>query len=351
MAPAAEPMLNGPEVDIPVGTPWWFEVARCPATGGRLRVIDGLLEAPEGERSYPIIDGVPILIAAERSLFDPDSYASAGGGQTGRVAERVRRRAARLSRALLHMPPTISRSVGTRENYSELARLLIERSTSGERRVLIIGAGVAGFGTEALTESPGLRLLETDVVLGPTIDVVCDGHDLPFADASFDAAVCQAVLEHVIDPYRVADEVRRVLRPGGLVYSEVPFMQQVHEGAFDFTRFTHLGHRRLWRYFDELSSGAQGGPGMALAWSIRYFLQALLGKNRLARAVITRATSWGFFWLKYFDSRLVAAPGGIDAASGTFFMGRKRTSPLPDRHIVAEYRGVGPRAKPLISPS
>ena len=42
-----------------------------------------------------------------------------------------------------------------------------------------------------------------------------DGHDLPFADASFDAAVCISVLGFCQDPGQVLAEARRVLRPGG----------------------------------------------------------------------------------------------------------------------------------------
>lgn len=42
-----------------------------------------------------------------------------------------------------------------------------------------------------------------------------DGHDLPFADASFDAAVCISVLGFCENPERVLAEARRVLRPGG----------------------------------------------------------------------------------------------------------------------------------------
>ncbi|CAH2407660.1 hypothetical protein MES5069_620012 [Mesorhizobium escarrei] len=33
-------------------------------------------------------------------------------------------------------------------------------------------------------------------------------------------------------------------------------MQQVHEGAYDFTRFTELGHRWLFRRFETISRGA-----------------------------------------------------------------------------------------------
>jgi hypothetical protein len=64
-----------------------------------------------------------------------------------------------------------------------------------------------------------------------------------------------------------------VLKDGGIVYAETPFMQQVHGSAYDFTRFTWLGHRRLFRKFKEIKSGTCGGPGMALIWSWRYFLR------------------------------------------------------------------------------
>ena len=294
---------------------------------------------PDGSQRYPIVDGIPILLVREHSLFDSADYtndravSSWSGRMLGRLKEAIR--------TGLHRPPTLSRSVSTKRNYAHLQRLLRGKIISSDRavRLLVVGGATVGTGAAEILNTAGLEVIETDIVLSERTVVICDGHDLPFADGSFDAVICQAVLEHVLDPQRVADEIWRVLRPEGFIYSEIPFMQQVHMGAFDFTRFTQLGHRRLWRRFDELRSGAQGGPGMALIWSVAYFVRAFVPS--VMWPVVDRCVSLGFFWLKYFDDYLVTKPGGIDAASGTFFLGARRDTPIDDRAIVRGYLGGG----------
>ncbi|HEX6872883.1 MAG TPA: methyltransferase domain-containing protein [Micromonosporaceae bacterium] len=44
-----------------------------------------------------------------------------------------------------------------------------------------------------------------------------DAHALPLADASLDRARADRVLQHLSDPARAVSELRRVIRPGGLV--------------------------------------------------------------------------------------------------------------------------------------
>jgi SAM-dependent methyltransferase len=51
---------------------------------------------------------------------------------------------------------------------------------------------------------------------------VADAHDLPFPDASFDAARVERTLQHVQDPRRVIEELARVVRPGGLLVASEP---------------------------------------------------------------------------------------------------------------------------------
>jgi SAM-dependent methyltransferase len=192
---------------------------------------------------------------------------------------------------------------------------------------------------ESLTTDPRIQLVETDVSFGPRTQLICDAHELPFENHSFDGVVVQAVLQYLVDPSTCLREIERVLKPGGLVYAESAFMQQVVHGRYDFTRFTHLGLRRLFRGFEEVASGPATGPAMALAWSFQFFLLSL------ATARWTRRACYAFarltlFWLKYLDAGLLNKPGTYDAASGFFFMGRKSEQPLSDRELVALYRGA-----------
>ena len=62
-----------------------------------------------------------------------------------------------------------------------------------------------------LGELSGLGDPEPGTVLG-------SGMQLPFADESFDITYSSNVLEHVPDPWVMADDMVRVTRPGGLVF-------------------------------------------------------------------------------------------------------------------------------------
>lgn len=105
----------------------------------------------------------------------------------------------------------------------------------------------------------------------------------------------------------------------GLVYADTPFMQQVHEGAYDFTRFTVSGHRWLFRRFSLLGAGASRGAGTASYWSLFYLLRAISGSARVAKL-----GALPFFWLRLFDYLSVTRFNN-DAASGVTSSDGKRT--------------------------
>lgn len=286
--------------------------------------------SPECGARFPIIDNIPILLNEKTSIFSVDDFVSQRGTPIPPSQSTIKGRVRRLI-------PSISKNVRAKQNYDKLARLLRDQEPSP--KVLVVGGGIIGQGMEALTQDPFLELIETDVSLGPRTALVCDAHDIPFEAETFDGVIVQAVLEHVVDPYRCVDEIHRIVKHQGLVYAETPFMQQVHMAPHDFTRFTHLGHRRLFRKFEEIDSGAVCGPGMALAWSYQYFLYSFTRSGTL-RGLAMAFARFTSFYLKYFDPLLIDRPGTLDAASGYYFMGRKTGRVLSDRDLIQLYRGA-----------
>lgn len=302
---------------------------RCPRTGAPLE-DDGhgcLTSASPGgpAHAYPVIEDIPILVDFDRSVLEADETLASAGAS--RIERRVYSGLAGRAKRFVSPPKE-----GTRRNVAQLIERL--KALSVRPRILVVGGGSVGQGMEPLYEDPAISVVAFDIYASPHAHFIGDAHHIPLADEAFDGVVIQAVLEHVLEPWIVAEEIWRVLRPGGLVYAETPFMQQVHEGAYDFTRFTESGHRHLFRRFERIDSGSNGGPGLQLTWSIDYLARSLL-RSRAAG----KAAKLLFFWLRYLD-RLIPERYAVDGASGVFFMGFKSLAALGPREIVQHYRGA-----------
>ena len=102
--------------------------------------------------------------------------------------------------------------------------------------VLDVGCGVGHWGQRLVRFVPDAELTGVDAEAGWMDDArtraarlgltaryeVAKAEALPFADASFDVVTCQTVLMHVPDPIAVLAEMRRVVRPGGVVIAAEP---------------------------------------------------------------------------------------------------------------------------------
>ncbi len=259
----------------------------------------------------------------EATLFNAADYATALD-QDLFVERREGRLAGRL-RKLIY-----GRSRHTRENVDRLCDML-----PAGAQVLVVGSGTRGVGMERLWTAD-LAVTGIDVYPSSSVTLLADGHHLPFADGSFDAVIIQAVLEHVLEPAQVVAELHRVLKDTGLVYAETPFMQQVHEGAYDFQRFTVSGHRWLFREFRALHSGPNRGPAVGFCWALKYLTWGLL-RSRVAGTLVYAAS----YPVARLLDRLVPQRFRVDSASGVFFLGRKEAGyALRPEEILDFYRGA-----------
>ena len=277
---------------------------------------------------YPSINGVPILLNDKNSVFQVSDYtdsAVAYEGASGYAGHLDRRTGLRnIYRMLMHYISE-SRPVGGDFNSKDAIDLINQDMPNA--LILVIGAGDTSYTG---------NIMYTDVAFGSKVNCIADAHDLPFEDLTFDACVAVAVLEHVADPQRCVAEIQRVLKPQGFIFSETPFLQPVHMGAHDFTRFTFIGHRRLFRYFDEIQSGIAGGPaasaakimcGLLVALTDRPFLKKLLRMLGLLLA----------YPLRMLDHLTKRKSTAYDSAAGFYFFGRLRSAPISDRAMINYY--------------
>lgn len=263
-------------------------------------------------------DRWPILIDFDRSIVRKDSV-----NATAAPSSVPRASASRWRRAL---KPS---------NNSAAANIVrMTSSLPPDARVLVVGGGTVGEGLGTFYDS-GLEIVAFDIYGSDSVQVVADGHQMPFCDLSFDAVLIQAVLEHVLDPAQVVAEVWRVLKTDGLVYAETPFMQPVHEGPFDFQRFTESGHRWLFRRFHRIDSGVVGGPGTQFLWSLNYLVRSIFRSR--AAGLIARTVALP---VRLVD-HIVPSSYSIDAAAGVFFLGRRHeVEVLHPQDMIAYYRGA-----------
>lgn len=270
---------------------------------------------------------MPALVDFENSILDADGLRAIAG------APALKRSKSRLQQILA--PFLTGKNRVASVIVSRILEYLRAEPTFTNRspRILVIGGGTVGSGLESLYTTPGVEVIGFDIYVSPFVQFVADGHSIPLADASVDGVVIQAVLEHVLMPWQVVQEIHRVLRPDGVVYADTPFMQQVHEGPYDFTRFTDSGHRYLFRQFELIDSGAVAGAGTALWWSLQRFVRALTRSPRLGQLVGICS-----FWLSRMDP-LLDTKHSLDGASGIFFLGRKSARTLTQAEIVDYYRG------------
>ena len=188
-------------------------------------------------------------------------------------------------------------------------------ASGSQTTILNVGAGYTDLGSQ---------VINVDIFDSGTTDVIGSAMALPFPDDSSDLVILQGVLEHVQDAAGTIAESIRVLKPGGIFYTEMPFLQPYHESPIDLRRSTKPGLATLCAPLTEIESGIHIGPAATFAWFSRELLARLISGGR--PGVYAKASTllgWFIFPLRYLDYFFERLPHLHTVASSCYYLGRK----------------------------
>lgn len=199
----------------------------------------------------------------------------------------------------------------------------VRRLNRDYARGLALDAGAGRGGWRGLTLESATAYESIDVAPrgghSPTwIGDICSMPQVP--DARFDTVVCHQVLEHVRHPGRALEEIRRVLRPQGVLIMSVPHLSRRHELPHDYHRFTQEGVALLLgdHGFEPLVIQGYGGILSFLHHQLSFFFPGLLLPIPIL-GVIASAANYPLsalaVWVdKHVDAKGLLATGVIAVA-------------------------------------
>lgn len=130
-------------------------------------------------------------------------------------------------------------------------------------RLAAPGNRVLNAGSSSLSYGP--NFVNVDIQDKEGVDLICDIHELPPDIGQFDAVICNAALQYCHSPHQVAAEFMRVLKPGGLLFIDAPWVQPFCEDTADRHRYSEAALRHIFQEFEIIESGPSILPGSALS--------------------------------------------------------------------------------------
>lgn len=307
------------------------DILMCPCSGRPLVQKGDIFKAVHdggiaSENCYRSIRGQPVLVDFDNSVLNEQDLLMRDGHS---VLPRKQNRVKTWIKNNLLSPTAYQLA---HQHSKRFVQLLKEKNI--KPRLLIIGGAKKGMGTDLFLNDADIQVISFDIYASSLTQFVADAHLIPITAEAVDGVWIQYVLEHVLNPWKVVAEIYRVLKKDGCVYAETPFLQQVHEGAYDFTRFTHSGHRWLFRHFSEIESGVAMGPGVQFLWTLEHSVRGLF-RSRAAGRIAKLA----LFWVQFIE-KLIPWRYGVDNASSVYFIGRKAQTPIKPKEMVKYYKGA-----------
>lgn len=191
--------------------------------------------------------------------------------------------------------------------------------------VLDVGAG-AGYGKRLIDDTA--RYFPTDIETardwqdpaitrqGIPLVKTCSVYAIEYEENRFDACLALSLLEHLKEPELAMAEIRRVVKPSGLVLVQVPFAFPIHGYPNDFWRWTEEGLKLFLEKhgFEVIETTLNGKTIHALAVGFNIFLRygvfGLNSKSKFWRRIVL-ALVRPLLTLAFLTSNLLALVLGL----------------------------------------
>lgn len=189
------------------------------------------------------------------------------------------------------------------------------------KKVLNLGSGIGDFDKFI---SKDIKTINFDIDFSkPNLNIVGDAHYLPFKNDSLDIVYTISVLEHVRKPWVVSDEIYRVLKPGGHVVLDVPFLSAIHDKN-DYFRFTDKGIRSLFDEdkFEPVFEQVGSAGGSFLSVFLYVYLKQFI-PTRILKIMWEISARYFFYLFKYLDMFIDKSQSMRITANSFSYIGRK----------------------------
>ena len=161
-----------------------------------------------------------------------------------------------------------------------------ELSQNPEGLYLDLGCGVRDIIFDNCLYIEVYPSISADIIMTPN-------RTLPIKDGTLDGVACLAVLEHVENPFFVASEIKRVVKTGGKIFIDWPFLQPFHGFPSHYYNATSLGLQKMFEdafEIEQLKSYEEfQGASFTLNWVLNWFIEGIENddiKNKLINMTV-----------------------------------------------------------------
>ncbi|MCU0847181.1 MAG: class I SAM-dependent methyltransferase [Spirochaetes bacterium] len=287
-----------------------LDILACPSCKKKIVLKENFFRCGSCKKNFEMINGVPVLMTEIKKkkyggMMNSDESKKMMSEYYGKedFLDRMSKKIP-LPFPMYNARPQFKKSIWNKLYESRKERTL----------VLSIGGGPS---------RDDHREINLNIGLFPNVDIVADGYEVPIRSGSVDSVICKAVLEHVEFPDKLIREMRRVLKKGGHLYVEAPFLFVYHSYPSDFFRYTVTGLEALCSDFSKIESGIVLGPTSSVLEIFITYILLLVPNIKFLKKMTSAFFRIILSPFKYLDLLLNKKEGAHSLSAGLYFFGAK----------------------------